>query len=152
MFLGGIICCRFSSVLHTDMIIIKLNTCIFKNVEEEEINPLPICTLKYSMYLTMHTKNKYIQNQNKETHKHFHLHTLIGANIYTKPHGYSGSFSAMESHEKKPPSFPHHACDSALFTLSWRVAPFDQAGEALGWVVVLTKSQCAVCRQGNFPG
>lgn len=102
MFLGVIICCRFSSVLHTDMIIIKLNTCIFKNVEEEEINPLPICTLKYSMYLTMHTKNKYIQNQNKETHKHFHLHTLIGANIYTKPHGYSGSFSAMESHEKKP--------------------------------------------------
>lgn len=102
MFLGVIICCRFSSVLHTDMIIIKLNTCIFKSVEEEEINPLPICTLKYSMYLTMHTKNKYIQNQNKETHKHFHLHTLIGANIYTKPHGYSGSFSAMEWHEKNP--------------------------------------------------
>lgn len=52
--------------------------------------------------------------------------------------------------EKK--AFPHHACDFALFTLSWRVGLFDQAGEALGWMVVLTKSQCAVCRQGNFPG
>lgn len=60
-------------------------------------------------------------------------------------------FAAIESHEKNP-SFLHHSCDSALFTLSWRVALFDQAGEALGWVVVLTKSQCAVCRQGNFPG
>lgn len=64
--------------------------------------------------------------------------------------GFQG-FAAIESHEKKPP-FPHHACDSALFTLSWRVALFDQAGEALGWLAVLTKSQCAVCRQGNFPG
>lgn len=57
-----------------------------------------------------------------------------------------------EGMARTDPSFPHHACDSALFTLSWRVAPFDQAGEARGWVVVLTKSQCAVCRQGNFPG
>lgn len=48
--------------------------------------------------------------------------------------------------------FPHNVCDLALFTLSWRAALFDQAGQALGRVLVLTKSQCAVCRQGNFPG
>lgn len=73
------------------------------------------------------------------------------ANARCKPPGASGGICG-EGMARTDPSFPHHACDSALFTLSWRVAPFDQAGEARGWVVVLTKSQCAVCRQGNFPG
>lgn len=67
----------------------------------------------------------------------------------SKPDGYQG-FVATESVENTVLP-PHHACDSALFTLSWRAAPFDQAGETLAWLVVLTKSQCAVCRQGNFP-
>lgn len=65
--------------------------------------------------------------------------------------GFGGGICG-EGIARTDPSFPHHACDSALFTLSWRVALFDQAGEARGWVVVLTKSQCAVCWQGNFPG
>lgn len=67
----------------------------------------------------------------------------------TKPDGNQG-FVATEPDENTVLP-PHHVCDSALFTLSWRAAPFDQAGETLGWLVVLTKSQCAVCRQGNFP-
>lgn len=65
--------------------------------------------------------------------------------------GIDGS-AAIESQEEKKTSILYHPCDSALFSLSWRVALFDQAGEALGWVAVLTKSQYAVCRQGNFPG
>lgn len=53
--------------------------------------------------------------------------------------GFDGS-AAIESQEKKN-SILSHPCDSALFTLSWRVAQFNHAGEALGWVAVLTKSQ-----------
>lgn len=79
-----------------------------------------------------------------------HFNTLLCEHTWQTARGFGGICG--EGIARTDPSFPHHACDSALFTLSWRVAPFDQAGEARGWVVVLTKSQCAVCRQGNFPG